>query len=141
MNLTVETLFAFLYIILIASVPLILRRFDSSQNMTKVAMSQAVALFIWLSGGIYLFTNVLLFQSGHFDTVRSLTLVETIYLMTQIITTVGYGDITPAKPRGQVFIGIFVLLSILLIADMVSAVTHIVLEQGKQAAVTIARKT
>lgn len=139
MNMTVETLIAFVYIILIASVPLVLRHFDNSKDMSRVAMGQAVALFIWLTGGVYLFTNVLLFQSGHFDTVRSLTLVETIYLFSQIITTVGYGDITPALPRGQVFIGIFVLLSILLIADMVSSVAQIMLEEAEEAVSVIRR--
>merc|ERR1719503_456434 len=77
-------------------------------------------------GGLYLFTNVILFNSPHFDEARSLSIIECIYLMAQIITTVGYGDITPAKPRGQVFVGLYVLMSLFVIAMLVSdLVAHV----------------
>jgi hypothetical protein len=46
--------------------------------------------------------------------------------MSQVITTVGYGDITPAKPRGQVFVGLYVLMSLFVIAMLVSdLVAHV----------------
>lgn len=67
--------------------------------------------------------------------------METIYLMSQILTTVGYGDITPAYPRGRVFIGIYVILAILMVADMVSNVTSIVIEKGQAIAKKIAHET
>jgi len=126
---TFECLFAFIYIALIAAVPIILAYFEV--KVTKVHMLQTLALFVWLGGGLYLFTNVLKFSSGHFKMDRSLTLVETIYLMSQIITTVGYGDITPTFPRGQVFIGLYVLVAIFLIADMVSSVATIIIEKAQ----------
>jgi hypothetical protein len=47
--------------------------------------------------------------------------------MTQVITTVGYGDITPAKPRGQVFVGLYVVLSFFVIAMLVSEMQAVVL--------------
>merc|ERR1719241_2864 len=75
-----------------------------------------------LFGGLYLFTNIILFKSGHFEEVRSLTTVECIYFMSQIITTVGYGDITPAKPRGQVFVALYVLGALFVIAMLVSQI-------------------
>jgi len=69
-----------------------------------------------------LFTNVILFQSGHFEGIRPLTMIECIYFMSQVITTVGYGDITPAKPRGQVFVALYVLGALFVIAMLVSQV-------------------
>lgn len=46
--------------------------------------------------------------------------------MSQVVTTVGYGDITPALPRGQVFVGLYVVCSILVIAMMLSElVAHV----------------
>lgn len=40
--------------------------------------------------------------------------------MAQIITTVGYGDITPAKSRGQVFVGLYVLGALMVIGMLFS---------------------
>jgi len=49
--------------------------------------------------------------------------------MTQVITTVGYGDITPAYPRGQIFVGIYVLLSFFVIALLISQMQALVMER------------
>merc|ERR1719262_554640 len=82
-----------------------------------------------LVGGIVLFTNVIQFQSSHFQGQRPLTIVESVYVLSQMITTVGYGDITPAFPRGQVVVGFYVLCCIMLIADMVGQVSSIVVSR------------
>merc|ERR550537_1580352 len=107
---------------MIASIPFILHLFGrGASKPVMVAIIEGVVLMIWLIGGLLLFTHVVLFQSPHFgDQLRPLTLVEAFYLFAQIITTVGYGDITPAYTRGQVFVGIFVFFSLVLIAGMVS---------------------
>jgi hypothetical protein len=81
-----------------------------------------------LFGGLYLFTNIILFNSPHFDKVRSLTIIECTYFMTQVITTVGYGDITPAYPRGQVFVGAYVTLSFFVIALLMAEMQEIVMD-------------
>merc|ERR1719443_2232699 len=80
-------------------------------------------MLITLLGGFYLFTNIILFQSGHFKTIRPLTVVECIYFMSQVITTVGYGDVTPAKIRGQVFVGLYVIGALFIIAMVMSDLT------------------
>jgi len=47
--------------------------------------------------------------------------------MSQVITTVGYGDIYPAMPRGQVFVALYVLGALFVIAMLVSqAIDHCV---------------
>jgi len=86
-------------------------------NTQKVV---GASMLVVLFGGLYLFTNVILFQSVHFKQVRPLTTIECIYFMSQVITTVGYGDITPAKPRGQVFVALYVLGALFVIAMLVS---------------------
>lgn len=108
-----------IFVLLIASLPLALHLGGGRVTVTKTMIFEAVVLLIWLIGGLYVFTQVLLFQSPHFDgEIRTLTLVEAVYLFAQILTTVGYGDITPARPMGQVFVGFAVLLSILVIANL-----------------------
>lgn len=113
-----EFLIAALFVLLITSLPIILHH-GQGGVLTQTVLTEALMLFFWLAGGLYLFTHILLFQSRHFGTeIRTLTLVEAVYLFAQILTTVGYGDITPAKPLGQVFIGFFVVFAIMLIANL-----------------------
>merc|ERR1711924_296383 len=77
-----------------------------------------------------LFTNIILFQPVHFKQIRPLTKIECIYFMSQVITTVGYGDITPAKVRGQVFVGLYVLGAMFVISMVVSDVVNQVIESA-----------
>lgn len=42
-----------------------------------------------------------------------------MYLLSQILTTVGYGDITPAFPRGQVWVGFNVILALCLYGSII----------------------
>merc|ERR1719433_2209514 len=79
-------------------------------------------MWVILGAGVYLFNQILKFNSVHFQTQRSLTIVECVYLMSQIITTVGYGDITPANATGQIFVAIYVIFALLIIANVVSEV-------------------
>jgi len=89
-------------------------------------------MLVVVLGGFYLFTNIILFQSGHFKQIRPLTVVECIYFMSQVITTVGYGDITPAKIRGQVFVGLYVLGALSVIAMLISDLTKHAVEMAHE---------
>jgi len=88
------------------------------------------AMMVVLFGGFFLFTNIILFQSVHFDKIRPLTMVECIYFMSQVITTVGYGDIGPAKVRGQVFVALYVLGALFVIAMVVSELVEYLSKVG-----------
>jgi len=114
---------AVLFIGLIGSMPAVLAYF--ADRLTIAQVMESLVLYIWLAGGLYLFTNVLIFQSPHFEHPRTLSMEEAVYLYAQILTTVGYGDITPARPRGQLFVGLFVLCALLLIAGMMSELMEI----------------
>eukprot|EP00933_Yihiella_yeosuensis_P072205 TRINITY_DN80531_c0_g1_i1.p1 TRINITY_DN80531_c0_g1~~TRINITY_DN80531_c0_g1_i1.p1 ORF type:complete len:422 (-),score=99.62 TRINITY_DN80531_c0_g1_i1:265-1530(-) len=122
----VQYLIACAWIGLIGAIPLILEKYGNKET-TQTHHYLSVALWVTLFGGVYLFTQIILFSSPKFgDEVRPLTIIECIYFMSQVITTVGYGDITPAKPRGQVFVGLYVLGALLVISMFVSNLIEII---------------
>eukprot|EP00419_Tripos_fusus_P033573 CAMPEP_0172783000 /NCGR_PEP_ID=MMETSP1074-20121228/204216_1 /TAXON_ID=2916 /ORGANISM="Ceratium fusus, Strain PA161109" /LENGTH=388 /DNA_ID=CAMNT_0013619987 /DNA_START=76 /DNA_END=1242 /DNA_ORIENTATION=+ len=118
---SVECLIAFAWICMVASMPLVVIYMDG-KNITRSQIINFAVMWVILGIGVYLFNQILLFNSVHFQTERSLTLVECVYLMSQIITTVGYGDITPAHAAGQIFVAIYVIFALLIIANVVSEV-------------------
>merc|ERR1719198_2326170 len=123
-----EITIASAWVLMLAGVPLLVKYLDGRPATTTQIL---VGGIMWLAifGGYYLFTNIIIFQSGHFSPPRTLTIVECTYLMAQVITTVGYGDITPAYPRGQVFVGLYVTLSFFVIALLMSEMGSVVMEK------------
>ncbi|CAK0832603.1 unnamed protein product [Prorocentrum cordatum] len=105
------------FVVLIGSLPAALA--SSYKYVTRTQVFESILLYSWLLGGLFLFTEVLIFQSPHFSEPRSLSTEEAVYLFAQILTTIGYGDITPARPRGQLCMGLFVVMSVLLIAHTI----------------------
>jgi hypothetical protein len=129
MPVTVETFFAMIFVAMIASVPFILVKLKGTEELTQAHYIESGVLLVWLTGTLFLFTNVLKFGSGHFTGIRPLTIVEAVYVLAQVLTTVGYGDITPALPRGQVWVAINVILALCLYGSIISEVTEIVQER------------
>jgi len=125
MPVTVEFLIAFLWIGMVASMPLIVMVLEGG-HITRIQMIIFTVMWLVLAAGVFLFNKVLLFQSSHFLSHRSLTLVECVYLMAQIITTVGYGDITPAHKEGQVVVAIYVMFALLIIANVASEAAAVI---------------
>lgn len=119
----VQTLLACVWICILASLPFIIPFIDH-QPVTRTQKIVGGAMLVVLFGGVFLFTNIILFNSVHFKGERPLTVVECIYFMSQVITTVGYGDIVPSKIRGQVFVGLYVIGALFIIAMLVSDVTN-----------------
>eukprot|EP00928_Gymnodinium_smaydae_P065563 TRINITY_DN4867_c0_g1_i1.p1 TRINITY_DN4867_c0_g1~~TRINITY_DN4867_c0_g1_i1.p1 ORF type:complete len:390 (+),score=33.65 TRINITY_DN4867_c0_g1_i1:67-1236(+) len=92
----------------------------NNKSTNGIVIFQSSAMFLWLIGAMYLFTSVIKFNSPHFGSEqRHLSMIESIYLLAQIITTVGYGDITPASLDGKMTVGIWSAISVLLVADIV----------------------
>jgi len=123
MPLSVECFFAVGFIGLMGSVPFVLAWLIGESNMTRAHLIESACLVAWLLSAVFVFTNVLKFNSGHWTGARSLTIVEAVYLLSQILTTVGYGDITPAFPRGQVWVAINVILALCLYGSIIMEVT------------------
>jgi hypothetical protein len=119
------------WVVLLASVPFILPAIDH-RPVTKVQVIMAGCSMSVLMGGFFLFTHIILFKSAHFETERPLTVVECIYFMAQVVTTVGYGDIGPAKPRGQIFVGCYVIFSLFVLAMVTEDFVEHVLRVAKE---------
>lgn len=130
--LSVELCIATIWVLMVCCMPLASFKYDG-RPISKTVIISTIVMLVSFLGGIFLFTQILFFQSSHFEGIRSLTLVECVYLMAQVLTTVGYGDITPARPRAQVFVALYVLFSLLLIANTVSEVANWILERISQA--------
>lgn len=133
---TVEFIFASLFIALIGSVPFLLLVLAGPGNkLTKAHFIESGCLIVWLVTVLILFTNFLSFNSGsgHWDGARPLTIVEAVYVLAQILTTVGYGDITPAYPVAQVWVAINVILALCLYGSIVMEVADMVTQKMQKA--------
>lgn len=126
LSVTAEACIAILWILMVCCMPLVAIKLEGRNVVTRSQMMIFGVMWTTFLVGVFLFTNVLYFQSVHFDGIRSLTLVECVYLFSQILTTVGYGDIVPAKPRAQVFVGMYVIFNLLIIAHVISDVSDII---------------
>lgn len=113
----------FLWVAVLAVLPLVLPLYDA-RPLTKTEICLGASTMFVTVGGFYLFTNVVLFQSSHFDRIRPLTNVECIYFMAQVVTTIGYGDIGPAKTRGQFFVGFYCIFALFVIAMTIQNVAE-----------------
>lgn len=80
--------------------------------MTKVFVSGAL---LWLVVGISMFTQFMYFTTDK----RSLTVIESIYVTAQMVTTVGYGDLTPTTDRGKMFMALYALTGVTLIGGLI----------------------
>ncbi|CAK0841407.1 unnamed protein product [Prorocentrum cordatum] len=82
------------WLFMVASIPLAVALMDG--EITHAHVLQATVLFVLVVVGLLMCVSVTQFKSIHWEGARHLTIVETVYVMSQILTTVGYGDITPA---------------------------------------------
>mmetsp|Transcript_62300 Transcript_62300/g.133980 ORF Transcript_62300/g.133980 Transcript_62300/m.133980 type:complete len:430 (+) Transcript_62300:75-1364(+) len=114
------------WIIMVVMIPFALT-WISGNEMTLVQLVQAIMLAFWALSAVILWTNVVYFNSDRYEGSRHLTLIESVYLLSQIITTVGYGDFTPAFAGGQLLIAFHVMLSLLIVSVLLSEVVSIVI--------------
>jgi len=122
--LSIEATIAAAYCLLIASAPFLLAALEE-EELTRAHLFESLALIVWIGGTVFLFTRVFNFQSSHWEGHRCLTIVEAVYLLSQILTTVGYGDITPAYPQGQVWVALNVLVALCFYGSIIAEVVDI----------------
>jgi len=84
-----------------------------------------IAFGIWFAVGLAGFT----LHGGY-------TIIDSLYLMVQIITTVGYGDFGkgfegPETPIGYIFMTIYILMSVMVLASLAGAALGAVVEQAE----------
>jgi voltage-gated potassium channel Kch len=136
---SVEATIAILWITMVAGMPFLVIKIEGKE----FTRTQAIVFFtMWLIlfSGIFLFTQILYFQSNHFEFSRRLTIVESVYFLAQVLTTVGYGDVTPATPRAQVFVALYVLFSLLVIANVLSEVGDCISKQLRKMGALVVRE-
>jgi len=131
--------FAFSWVTMLTAIPVVIPMLDG-RPVTKTQTVLAGSTFMVMFGGFYLFTNIILFQSSHFKTIRPLTMVECIYFMAQTVTTIGYGDIGPAKTRGQIFVGIYVIFCLFVLAMVVEDFCEHIKKVAKNAKANVSAK-
>mmetsp|Transcript_88426 Transcript_88426/g.169511 ORF Transcript_88426/g.169511 Transcript_88426/m.169511 type:complete len:429 (-) Transcript_88426:145-1431(-) len=71
--------------------------------------------------GIFCFTEIFVFTESE----RYLSTAEALYLSSQTITAVGYGDLNPATIEGKIFMLFYVLVAVALIGALLqNVITH-----------------
>ena len=80
----------------------------------------ALALAIYLAAGI-----------AFLSVQQEWTPLTAFYVVVQIITTIGYGDITVTH-HGKIFMTVYVLLGTLLVANIVNSLCDILMQQAEQ---------
>jgi len=121
-----DVAFAVFWLIMVVNVPFALA-WISGNKVSLLQMVQAIVLAFWALSAAILWARVVHFNSAHYEGSRHLTLIESVYLLSQIITTVGYGDFTPAFAGGQLLIAFHVMLSLLIVSVLLSEVVSIVI--------------
>ncbi|CAE8623953.1 unnamed protein product [Polarella glacialis] len=115
-----------LWAVAIGSAPLFCRLMDG-KKITQSEQNLATIMWVTLFGGIFMFTNIILFNSSHWSSPRVLTGIECIYFMATCLSTVGYGDIYPARNRGKVFVGLYIVGSLFVLSYLLSqAISHLI---------------
>mmetsp|Transcript_114880 Transcript_114880/g.199018 ORF Transcript_114880/g.199018 Transcript_114880/m.199018 type:complete len:479 (+) Transcript_114880:188-1624(+) len=93
------------------------------------------ALGMWIAVGLAVFTQIVHFNAKglHGEDDRMLSLIEAAYLCAQILTTVGYGDYTPSRPEGQLFVACFILIGVVVVAVVVTEILKVAMRRGERA--------
>jgi hypothetical protein len=136
---TFEALYALIWITVVASLPLLVSKLEGTK-LGRAQWAECIVMWVVFFSAILFFTQLLSFQSAHFKENRSLTIVEAVYLLAQILTTVGYGDITPGTTRAQAFVAFYVLFSLCVLANVCSECMEAIGNKTKQIVAELAEK-
>lgn len=85
------------------------------------------ACFAWFINGLLVYT----LRPWGADK-QPYTIIESLYIMAQIITTVGYGDQCPVCPRGMLYTCFYILFAILVLSSLLTALTEHVLQRQQK---------
>eukprot|EP00930_Biecheleria_cincta_P032729 TRINITY_DN22697_c0_g1_i5.p1 TRINITY_DN22697_c0_g1~~TRINITY_DN22697_c0_g1_i5.p1 ORF type:complete len:267 (+),score=40.07 TRINITY_DN22697_c0_g1_i5:91-891(+) len=119
----VETSLAVLWCLMMGLSPFLLA-YLKGETLSQRGRASSSLVMCWVIFGV-ITCKCVLFKSSHFEGNRNLTLGESVYFMSQIITTTGYGDVIPANHAGQALVAILVMWAVLIVADAVSQVASI----------------
>lgn len=81
---------------------------------------------IWVAWGFLSPCLYLEFESKHWEGRRTLDIVESVYFVAQVLTTVGYGDITPAHRRARIFVSIHAMFALAIVVDVLKQTVTVI---------------
>jgi hypothetical protein len=106
---------------------------DENEFFTPVSKIKAAKyVFLTLKQA---FTNslfVVMIGSVGFYYIESMTVVDSFYFTTVLLTTVGYGDIVPETPEGKLFCTVYGLIAGAVLLHQMSMISMIPLELRKR---------
>jgi len=120
-----------IFVLMVCSIPLVIMRLGERKFNYSNAI-ECIVFFVWTLSACHCFNQVINFSSAHYAGSRSLEPEETIYLVAQIITTVGYGDFTPATERDQKIMTVFLITAMFLLADILQSFSSSVMKHTTQ---------
>lgn len=82
----------------------------------------AIVIVAWVGLGLVAFTSGAIKTKGGEG--ETLSVVQTIYLCLQILTTVGYGDLCTNTAFGYLFVSIYCVCAIMMIGGLISELTE-----------------
>jgi hypothetical protein len=106
---------------------------DSSSNLTKPMSRLKAVKYIVLTLNRALLNSLLIIFIGSsgFCFIEGMTLVDSFYFTTVLLTTVGYGDIVPVTDAGKVFTTVYVIIAGTILLHNMSLISMIPLELRK----------
>ena len=93
---------------------------------------------IYASGAIFVAIS---FGAFGFFFIEGFSLLDSFYLATETVTTVGYGDVTPKSPLGRVFAIAFMLIGVGTVLYSLTVLAQAVIQSEIFEALSIQRKT
>lgn len=100
-----------------------------TKDPSKVALC---VFFLWVAVGLYMYMSRPWGEDKH-----SYDVIESLYVMVQIVTTVGYGDLTPVQPGGYLFTACYVLTAVVVVSSVVGAITDRVIKSHESVAANL----
>ncbi|KAL3796897.1 hypothetical protein HJC23_008850 [Cyclotella cryptica] len=107
---------------------------ESSSNLTKPMSRLKAVKYIVLTLNRALLNSLLIIVVGSvgFYFIEGMTLVDSFYFTTVLLTTVGYGDIVPVSDAGKVFTTVYVIVAGTILLHNMSMISMIPLELRKR---------
>lgn len=95
---------------------------------------QHLSLFIfmvWCIAGVMMYTGFTWGDTDGDDGTRH-SFIEALYIMAQIVTTVGYGDFIPSSDCGRIVTSIYALAGVVIVASLVGEAADAILENQQR---------